>query len=302
MSDDPLAALEAEYAGVIDPDGVDPDGVDPGSAELEGVTGEVEGKEGEGDNPPGYIDSYDDWIAAGKDPSLFKGKKAYEAEYNRIQEVKSLKDDMRQMNQTLKSTVDAIAERENRVDARHKVELEAALSQAKEDGDTDAAIDALDQLNDINARPAPAPAQQVHPVIGTFISNNPVLEASEMHDEFGRIYNGKLKADGVGKNDPLSDAAIKGYANDAMRSIKTLYPDRFSSPKNVRKTTVRPKGKPAATVDLGQKIKGVRHENLSPQNRGAANDIYEMIKAKSKKPGDKADLAAEQYAKNILGE
>lgn len=298
MSDDPLAALEAEYADVIDPEGVDPDGVDPGNTELDGPDGDAgsgEGDGAEGENPPGFIDNIDDWTAAGKDPDLFKGKKAYEAEYNRIQEVKSLKDDMRQMNQTLKSAVEAMAERDSRVDARHKAELEAALSQAKEDGDTDAAIDALDQLNDIKTRPAPAPAQQVHPVINTFISNNPVLGSEEMHSEFGRIYNGKLKADGVGKNDQLSDAAIKGYAKDAMDRVKSLYPDRFSSPKNVRKTTARPKGKSAATVDVGQKIKGVRHENLAPQNRGAANDIYEMIKAKDPK-------AAEQFAKRILEE
>lgn len=291
---DPLDALEEEYGDLLVDDPEPKDKVDEVIDDDDPKVLEDES------NPPGFIDNLDDWIAAGKDPDLFKGKKAYEQEYDRIQENKQMKSEIRQMNDTLRSTVDAIAERENKATARHKLELESALAKAKEDDDTEAAIDALEQLNDIKP-PQPA-APRTHPVIESFIENNPVLETQEIHQEFSRIYNGKLRADGVGKSDQLSDAAIRGYARGAMASVKALYPERFSSPKNGRQTTVRPKSKPAQKVDIGSQIKNMRHENLAPQNRGAAGDIYDDLKSKSKKPGDKADLAAQQFAKKMLEE
>ncbi len=292
---DPLDALEEEYGDLlvddpeIDQADEDIDDDDADDAELEDES-----------NPPGFIDNLDDWVAAGKDPDLFKGKTAYKQEYDRIQENKQMKSEIRQMNDTLRSTVNAIAERENKAEARHRLELEAVLEKAKEDDDAAAAIDALEQLNDI--KPPQAAAPRTHPVIESFIGNNPVLGTPEIHDEFGRIYNGKLKADGVGKGDQLSDAAIRGYARGAMASVKALYPDRFSSPKNGRQTTARPKSKPAQKVDISSQIKNMRHENLAPQNRGAAGEIYDDLKSKSKKPGDKADLAAQQFAKKMLEE
>ena len=167
---------------------------------VEEIPEEVEEAEEVEANPPGFIDNLEDWVAAGKDPDKFRGKKAYEAEYDRIQEVKDLKAHMKSMQDTLKSTVDAVAKREEITNEQHRKALESALATAREDGDTDAAIEAATQLNDIQNTPKQTRPTE-NPVIGDFFENNPVLETPEIKAEFARIYNGRLKADGVGADE-----------------------------------------------------------------------------------------------------
>ena len=290
MSNDALEALEAEY-----------EEVEEGTEEIQDVIETEEEVEEEGneeivseENPPGYL-SYEDWVDQGKDPDMYKGKKAYEAEYDRIQEVKDLKRTVKGMDDTLKSTVDAITERENKAEIRHRRELEAALAEAKAEGDTEAAIDAVEQLNELKERPVAEVKPTTHPVISEFLDKNPILESADVNAEFARIYNGKLKADGVGPNDQISEVAIRGYARAAMESVKTIFPERFSSPRNKRTTTVKTKAKAATKVDVGQKMRGLKLNVASPQNLGAHFEIYEMIK-------EKDPAAAETFAKRILGE
>lgn len=275
---DPLEALEAAYENV---------------EEAETKAEEVEEAEiiEEEIKPPGYK-SYDEWIAEGKDPDRYKGKKAYEDEYNRIQEVKLLKDEVKTLSGTLKTTVDAIHDRESRAEARHRKELEAALAKAKELGDTEAAISTLEQLNEL--KPVVREAQ-VHPVLNDFINRNTSLVDPDLKKEFARIYNGKLKADGVGQYDELSEAAIAAYASSAMNGVKTLYPDRFKSPLNNRPAPKTPALKPGPTkIDVNQAIRDVKIEStLSPQNRDAASEIYDLIRAKDPKQ-------AEAFAKRVM--
>ena len=250
-------------------------------------------EEVEDSNPPGFIDSYEDWIAAGKDPDKFKGKAAYEAEYDRIQEVKELKNSFKSMQETLKSTVEAVARREDATNERHRTELEAALATAKEEGDTDAALDAAGQLHAIDSAPK---RQAENPVIGDFLSGNPVLESAEIKGEFARIYNGKLKADGVSPDEQLSDAAIKGYLRASMDSVKTIYPDRFVSPKINRQTAPKLKAKPAAkTVDVESALRSFKVEGASSRNSDAPIGIYNMLKK------DVGEAAAKNYAESVLG-
>lgn len=289
MSDDPLAALEAEYEEV---ETVDVDETE--EVEELGETEELEqAEEVDEEAPPGML-GYEDYIAKGGDPELFKGKKAYEAEYKRIQEVKELKRSMKAMGDTLETTVSAIAQREEKAEARHRKELEAALNRAKEDGDTDAALDAAEQLHSLKSQPVQQQTQ-THPVIAEYIEKNPVLMNEEVKNEFARVYNGKLKADGVGAGDQLSEAALKGYARAAMAGVKQTFPEKFASPKNQRQTTLKLKAKPAATQNVGDRIKSVKIDSLGKQNIGAANDLYEMLK-------EKDPAQAEIFAKRILGE
>ena len=248
----------------------------------------------EENDAPGYIDNLDDWVAAGKDPDDFKGKNAYKAEYDRIQEVRELKANQKEMSETLRATVEAIAERESKSEARHRQELETALNQAKEDGDTDAALDAADQLHELDRAPKPQ-GKQDHPVISEFLSSNAALADSEIKSEFARIYNGKLKADGVSPTEELSPQALKGYLAASMNSVKTLYPDKFVSPKKARQAAPKAPTRPAnKTVNIEQALRDYKVDGVSSNNSNAALDMYLSFKKTNPK-------MAEQFGKNILG-
>ena len=297
MEIEEIAALASQY------DAVDGDSIEVVEAvdEVEEVEEvefieEVDGLDEELEqNPPGFIDNIEDWTAAGKDPEMFKGKKAYEAEYQRIQDNKELASTVKAMQVTLKATVDAVSQREEATNARHQKELEAALSRAREDGDTEAALDAADQLRDIKSQP-PKQSQQTHPVISDFIEKNPVLMSEEVQSEFARLYNGKLKADGVGASDQLSEAALKGYARAAMAGVKQTYPEKFASPKNQRQNTVKVKAKPTAKApDLITALKAYKIDGVSSTNSQAPLGVYNTILANNGKD------AAENFARNLLG-
>jgi hypothetical protein len=262
---------------------------------AEEVVEEVEAVEEESGELPGYL-SYDEWVESGKDPSMYKGEKAYKAEYDRIQEIKGLKTDLKAMKETLKSTVDAIHERESKSEARHKAELEAALTRARENGDTDEAINVMEQLNDLKVQ-KPLPQQpQIHPVLNDFISSNDALNDSEVYSEFARIYDGRLRAEGVTPQQQLSDRVINAYARQAMDSVKQIFPEKFVSPSTTRRTIPKVKSKPAPKkADYGESLRKLKLSNEAPQNVNAHNDIYEMLKERDPKQ-------AEIFAKNIIGE
>ena len=302
MSGESIDDIAAKFGSMIDgaEDFDDAEEVEIEEEEVEAVESEAavedvdeEEKEAE---MPGFM-SYEDWVADGKDPELYKGRKAYKAEYERIQEVKSYKKEVKLMNETLNSTVEAIAAREAKLIARHKEELEAALDQAKEDGDTEAALKAQGQLRDLDSEPTLVASSEprVNPVISEFIGSNVVLNDDEVSDEFARIYNGKLKADGVSPDEQLKDTAIKGYLNDAMRSLKNLYPDKFASSKLSRKAPPRQKAAPVKAVgNYGEKLRGMEIDDSSLQKQDPAYSIYKMLKK------SQGDDVAENYAKKVL--
>ena len=293
MDNEELAALAAQYEAE-DVEDIEEAEIVAEEVEETEEAAELEETEEEADeNPPGFIDNIDDWIAAGKDPDMFKGKKAYEAEFQRIQQVKELTNSVKTMERTLKSTVDAISKRDEMTAAQHRKELEAALRTAREDGDIDAALDVHEQLQTLRAAPK---QQQENPVIGEFFSNNPVLESPEIKSELARIYNGKLRADGVGKDEQLSDAAMRGYLRASMDSVKAIFPDKFTSPKIARATKPQLKAKPAAkTLDIVSALKSYQVEGASSKNQDSALGIYRMMEKTQGKE------AADTFAKTLLG-
>jgi len=287
-----LAALKAQYESDNPEDEMVDDQQEDDLADVDSELDENNQEEQHDEAPPG-LKTYEQWIAEGRDPEKFKGRKAYEAEYKRIQEVKELKTSVKGMAETLKATVEAIAERETKAEARHRRELEAALSEAKEVGDVDAALDATNQLHELNNAPKQQ-ARREHPVISGFIEDNVILESPEIKSEFQRIYNGKLKADGVGAHDVLSEAAIKGYLRSAMEGVKSIYPERFVSQKINRGAPPRGKIVPASkAVDVTQQLRGYKVVDASSQNKDAALDIYNSLLKTS--PG-----AAKMFAENLL--
>jgi hypothetical protein len=292
MSDTDLEALRAQYESdnIEDEEHLDGvTGVDPDEADADDVDAKAQDEA-----PPGLVETLEEWVALGKDPAKFRGRKAYEAEYKRIQEVKELKASVKGMAETLKATVEAIADRETKAEARHRKELEQALEAAKDIGDIDAALDATQQLNDLNKAPK-AQARREHPVISGFLEDNVVLESPEIKVEFERIYNGKLRADGVGANDALSEASIRGYLRSALDSVKSIYPEKFASQKINRQAPARGKTTVAAskTVDVTQQLKSYKVAGVSKQNESAAIDIYNSLMKTSPN-------AAKIFAENLL--
>ena len=294
MDNEELALLAAQYDAeeveeiIVEDSHEEPEEIE----EPEDVVAEDQ-EEPEG-NPPGFIDNMEDWVAAGKDPDKFRGKKAYQDEYTRIQEVKELNAKFKQMQETLKSTIEAVARRDEQADAQHRKELEVALRSARDDGDTDAALEAQEQLQALKSNVKPRTPTQ-NPVIGEFLGSNPVLESEEVKGEFARIYNGKLRADGVAPDEQLSEAAMRGYLRASMESVKTIFPERFASPRLSRQSKPQLKAKPAAkALDIESALRSFKVDGASSRNQSAAYDIYNMLKK------DSPD-AAENYAKSILG-
>ena len=270
--------------------------------EHEEVQEVEEQQEEKQENPPGYIDNLDDWVAAGKDPDLFKGKKAYEAEYERIQELKELK-------QTMQTVVQGVGEWKEQQKQTMAQQLEQAksdamadLERAKEEVDIDAAIAAQNKINELNQ-----PQQQVYqpnPVLTEFYQQNPILDKSspQYDDEVFKdasMYQSAILDELTGGNRQiqLSESQIRRSLNVALTKAKALSPDKFVSRRNERRAAPAPVKKNASKqgVDYVSRLKTVRSNSKNARDTNAANEIYEMLKAKDPK-------AAETFAKNVLGE
>ncbi len=253
-------------------------------------------------NPPGYINNIDDWIAAGKDPKLFKSPELYSAEYDRIKENKNLVETMRTLTEGLGEWKAKQAEDTAQQVEQARSDALAELERAREDVDVDRAIEAQKKINELDA-----PKQQVHqpnPVLTDFYSKNPILDknSAQFDDEVFKdasMYQSAILDELTGGNRQaqLTPSQIERSLKVALSKAKALSPDKFVSPRNQRKaapaparTKVQQKG-----GDYQSRLKTVKSNSKNHRDTNAANEIYEMLKAKDPK-------AAETFAKNVLGE
>ena len=256
------------------------------------------------DKPPGYM-GYEEWIAAGKDPDLFKGSKAYSAEYDRIQEVKELKG-------LVSKVVDSTSEwkAQQQLDTARQIEqaridTKAELEQAKANHDIDGALAASDKLNELNSQPEPQPEQPgMNPVITDFFNKNPILDrhSSQFDADVFQDASTKQRAlldDLTNGNralqSTLTDSQIQRTMNIALKTAKDLNPDKFRSPRNGRQQAPsQARRAPSKEVNHGSKLKSVKFESKhNKRDTNAANDIYETLKAID-------PSAAETFAKKLL--
>ena len=254
------------------------------------------------ENPPGYIDNIDDWVAAGKDPDLFKGKKAYEAEYDRIKEIKELKETMQTVTQGIGEWKEQQKQTMVQQIEQARNDAVAELERAREDVDVDGAIAAQKKINDLDK-----PKQEVYqpnPVLTDFYSKNPILDknSTQFDEEVFKDasqYQANIldELTGGNRNVQLTPSQIERSLKVALTKAKALSPDKFVSPRNQRKaapaparTNIQQKG-----GDYQSRLKTVKSNSKNSRDVNAANEIYEMLKAKDPK-------AAETFAKNVLGE
>lgn len=273
-----LDSLEAEEQGTVN----------------EGEVIKDEGNEEQEGSPPGYL-SHDEWIAAGKDPDDYRGKNAYKAQYDGIQDNKALKADIQGLKGMLTDVVDAAEQTRLNQAAAHKAELEAKLAEHLEMDRAKEAVATQNEINAIDDTPKPTAP---HPMIANLITANPLIDQSsnEYNEEFAldfwSYHDAEVKALG-GHEKNLSDIQIKKLQKQSMAKAKELNPEIFTSSRNNRGGTTRTTG--GKKTDTQFKLSDYKiDDNTDPRNQNAATAMYEMIKAKSPEK-------AEQFRKNLLG-
>ena len=270
---------------------------------IEPVPGEPKAEDKE--NPPGYIDNLDDWVAAGKDPDDFKGKNAYKAEHARITEIRELKGLVKDVQET---TTDWRASQQAQMEAQYKRDLDTAtaeLNKAKDESDIDAALAAKDKISNLSrpevTRPTAAPEE--NPIIADFRKANPILDSS--NPLYDQAFNATVtkaqrsalnRLTGGDETVVITPEELKGSLRKALEVAKEIYPDKFRSPRNDRGGGT-PKPKPKATKggDYGSRLKQLKSSSLNSRDVSPEYDTYQLLKAKDEK-------RAETYAKTMLGE
>ena len=260
------------------------------------------------EDPPGFM-PYEDWVAAGKDPDDYRGKNAYNKQFDNIQENKELKTMLRENAEMLKEVTDTIGEQREQAYEQGRTALEEKLEQQKNDLDVEGALatkDALDNLPGKKNEDEPA-ERQVNPVIADFLTKNSITNRNsssydpEFYDAMARYHaHGVNELSQSGGGD-LSDPQIEAIAKTAFNKAKTLFPDKFESSKNSR-PGVKPSrnrktsGSTKTTGDMGAQLKKIglkTRNNIDGKNTNAAFETYELLKKKNPAQADK-------YAQNII--
>jgi len=277
---------------------------DMGVSEMETTDEEPEPEQEPAEKPPGYL-SYQDWIDKGKDPADYKGENAYKAEYERIHEIKDLKETMNRVA----SGVDEwkqVYQRETQAKiAQAKLDAVAEFERAKTDLDIDAALAAQQRINELDQQPATQQQPKVNPVIQDFYSKNPIVDPTsqnfdkEFYEDMREIQGVYLDQFTGGSNEKanaLSPERIQKSMMHAYSRAKELHPDKFVSKRNSRQSAPQSAKRSAAKpTDYQTKLKNTRFASKNSNDTNAAREIYDMIKL-----SDPAQ--AEIFAKNVLGE
>lgn len=252
----------------------------------------------------GYI-TYDDWVEQGKDPSDFKGENAYKAEYERINEIRELKDTMKQVVSGVDEWKNQQAQQMQSQIDQAKKDAEIELDRAKEEHDINAALNAQERLNDLNKQQVQQAPQQ-NPVISEFSTKNPIINQGsaqydpEFYADMQMMQHTILNQ--MTGNDPnmvsrLTPNQIERTLSVAYEQAKKLHPNKFVSPRNVRKTAPKSPQRTTKqeTGDYGTRLKGSVVNTKNSRDNNPAGDLYEILKKRDPK-------AAENFAKNVLGE
>lgn len=274
---------------------------------------DVDGNKG----PPGFK-SYDDYLAAGGDPDMFRGKKAYVDEHHRIDENKRLRSDVRGLQTTVQQTMDAVSEWQTTEREKMRREIEGELHTAKENEDVDGAIDAQQRLDKLEAKPTtPAPRQEI-PAIVQFRENNPILDVStDDYDEdfnqsvegfFNNLY-GQLSQNG---NRKVSDGQVKRCLNKAMVDARAFHGieehqeepednNRGESPRNQRKRGAprQRRSQQSSRQTTTPKAEDFKIENPRNGRDTSGAGVRDMIHEKaykSARKGGKSEEDATKYA------
>lgn len=251
------------------------------------------------ESPPGFM-GYEDWIAAGKDPKKYKGEDAYSAEYDRIQKSK---DDISDLKDSMKDVVAGMdswkAEQRDKI----RTDLMSELTEAKDSGDVDAALDIQEKINAIPQDVVKQEPKQ-HPVIGGFIDKNPLIDQNsdryneDFYTDMSAFHTNIVKdlapnSDGSG----LTDRQIERSLQMAYDKAKQMNPELFKSPRKAReqRTPMTKKRAAPTTEDPQSQVRNIKVDRSNARDTNPATEMYEAIKKTS------GQAAADKFAKNIQG-
>ncbi len=288
----PLADVEE-----LDADG---NAIDPGGDDL----------------PPGFK-SFDEYVADGGDPDMYRGRKAYEAEHNRINENKDLKRELKGLKGTVQQTMDAVNEWQSTERKKIRTELEAELHEAMENEDPKAAVEAKEKLNELDDAPSPQPATgEESGVIQDFRAANPMIDADseQWNEEFNAdveaFYNGMYAQLSYNGKKKLTDGQIKRCLKRAMREAEDLHDieppagkadasARGESPRNSRQPGQRQqRGRRTRQQQAKPRAEDFKIDNpRNPRQGNAAAEVRDMIKKTAEDNARKQGKSAEDIAK-----
>lgn len=270
--------------------------------------------------PPGFL-SYEEYTAQGGDPDMYRGRKAFENEHERIEENKRLRRDVKGMQSTVAQTMEAVNEWKGNERTKMRDELEVSLSRAMEDEDPQAALAAqkkLDALEDL-----PPPARPEHPVIADFRAEHPALDASsdafdvELNADVESFFNNLAEQLSQGNRRQLTDSQVTRVLRKSLRDAYGLRfdaaddaddadgkddkddkdddkpPQTGESPRNTRgrsaKATPRRRARQQPAAPKAETF--VLENPMNERQVNAAPEVRDVIREKSIESGRKAGMS-----------
>lgn len=228
------------------------------------------------DTPDGFLD-YEDYIAQGRDPEFYQGKKAFAEKQQLVSEKKELKakfqkidDDMLRLQQS-----------HDREKQRLKAEIESKKQQAKADLD----FDAYEQL-DKQQRELDAPQQQgnEHQVVAGYRKEFPELNPGapefkqEYAQDFAALFNARAMAAAQRAGRGLTDSEIRQHLDSVRKQLggqaATPQAERPSKAAPAKRTTA--KKDPVDSLDPLAKDMYMRWKNHhDPKKRAYAETLLQ---------------------------
>ena len=267
--------------------------------------------------PPGFL-SFQEYTAQGGDPDMYRGRKAFENEHERIEENKRLRRDVRGMQNTVQQTMEAVNEWKGLERTKMRAELETNLHRAMEDEDPQAAIDAQKKLDAIDN--APPEQRPEHPVIKDFRSEHPALD--EASDDFDVELNADVEAYfndiagrlSQGNRRQLTDGQVTRVLRKALKDAHELRADADAdadddadgkddaddgkqrqtgeSPRNTRGRGNPPRRRAAKKTPATPRAEDFVLENpMNERQRHAAPEVRDLIREKALDAGKKAGMS-----------
>lgn len=260
---------------------------------------DADGNPIESEDPPGFK-TYEDYVADGGDPDMYRGRKAYEAEHNRIDENKTLKRELKGLKSTVQQTMDAVNSWQETERGKIRTEVEAELHEAMENEDPKAAVAAQKKLDAIDDTPDPAPNQrEENPVIQDFRAANPILDGDsdnfdqEFNADVEAFYNGMYAQLSYNGKREITDGQIKRCLRRALKEAQDLHeiePEprgraddnpRGESPRNQRRGNPRSQRRAQQTPRTAKAEDFTIENPRNPRQKNAAPEVRDMIHQKA---------------------
>lgn len=225
----------------------------------------------------------------GGDEADYTGFRQFNRRYDDRQDSKALKNKMSEMEGSVNSLIDSMADDRNQAVKQALSAKEAEFKLKVEEGDTEGAVKAQNELYDIHnqSRQASQPrqSQAEAPIFANFRADNPILDSnspdynSSFDSAITQNVNDQLNYASNGNQIQLPDQTVKSILDSALQKVA----NDFGLNKPAKAT---PKTPPRTAAPSGKKGSAdpVKHLN------DAGKKIYARIESKYDKP------TADRYA------